>query len=279
MKKSKSKTYRIIKCGHCNKKFNESHGLQKYCSKECVKEVRKEILKRYFQSDKGKTYRKEYAQLNRGKEIIKKSKKINEQSNKGKETIKKYNQSDKRKETLKRYRKTDKRKEVLKKYNQSDTRKKYVQSDKYKSKLTKYKQSDQGRKSAKKSNKKYGQSDKGKDTSKRIFEKRRKTDLIFKLILTCRSRLTKILKLKNMKKTNTTFAMIGCTPKFLKEYLEKQFEPWMNWKNHTRKGWHIDHITPLSSAKTPKALEKLMHYTNLKPLRGTENIKKGNRII
>ena len=82
-----------------------------------------------------------------------------------------------------------------------------------------------------------------------------------------------------MKKTNTTFAMIGCTPKFLKEYLEKQFEPWMNWKNHTRKGWHIDHITPLSSAKTPKALEKLMHYTNLKPLRGTENIKKGNRII
>ena len=220
MKDYTLKNNRSIKCGHCNKKFNKSHGLQKYCSKECVKEVRKEILKRYFQSDKGKTYRKEYAQSNRGKEIIKKSKKI-----------------------------------------------------------IKYKQSDQGRKSAKKSNKKYGQSDKGKDTSKRIFEKRRKTDIIFKLILTCRSRLTKILKLKNMKKTNTTFAMIGCTPKFLKEYLEKQFEPWMNWKNHTRKGWHIDHITPLSSAKTPKALEKLMHYTNLKPLRGTENIKKGNRII
>ena len=53
----------------------------------------------------------------------------------------------------------------------------------------------------------------------------------------------------------------------------------MNWKNNTPKGWHIDHIIPLDSAKTPKALERLMHYTNLRPLWATENIKKGNRII
>ena len=184
-----------------------------------------------------------------------------------------------RKEVLKKYRKTDKRKVALKKYNQSDKRKKYLQSDKYKTKQTKYKQSAQGKKSAKKSNKKYGQSDKGKDAAKKSFKKRRKTDLIFKLILTCRSRLTKILKLKNMKKTNTTFAMIGCTPKFLKEYLEKQFKPGMTWKNHEVKGWHIDHKTPLSSAKTPKALEKLMHYTNTRPMWGTENWKKSNKII
>jgi hypothetical protein len=223
MKKSITKTYGITKCGQCNKKFIKTNYHQKYCSKECVNEVRKELLKKY--------------------------------------------------------RKTNKRKKVLKRYNQSDARKKYVQSDKYKSKLKKYKQSDQGRKSAKKSNKKYGQSGKGKDATKRSFKKRRKTDLIFKLILTCRSRLTKILKLKNMKKTNTTFAMIGCTPKFLKEYLEKQFKPGMTWKNHALKGWHIDHKTPLSSAKTPKALKKLMHYTNTRPIWGSENWKKGDRII
>tara|TARA_B100000767_G_scaffold91739_1_gene88188 strand:+ start:767 stop:1015 length:249 start_codon:yes stop_codon:yes gene_type:complete len=82
-----------------------------------------------------------------------------------------------------------------------------------------------------------------------------------------------------MKKTHPTFVMVGCTQKFLKKYLEKKFKPGMTWKNHTLKGWHVDHKTPLSSAKTPRALEKLMHYTNTRPMWGTENIKKGNRII
>ena len=75
--------------------------------------------------------------------------------------------------------------------------------------------------------------------------------------------------------------MVGCTPEFLKKYLEKQFhhhpdthQP-MNWLNYTVHGWHIDHRTPLDSAKTPEDVEKLMHYTNLQPMWATENWKKG----
>ena len=73
--------------------------------------------------------------------------------------------------------------------------------------------------------------------------------------------------------------MVGCTPEFLKEYLEKKFKPGMTWQNHTRTGWHIDHKIPLSSAKTPEAVEKLMHYTNLQPLWSVENIRKSNKIL
>jgi hypothetical protein len=51
----------------------------------------------------------------------------------------------------------------------------------------------------------------------------------------------------------------------------------MTWKNHTMKGWHIDHKVPLDSAKTPKDVEKLMHYTNLQPLWAVDNLKKGKK--
>ena len=94
-----------------------------------------------------------------------------------------------------------------------------------------------------------------------------------------RTRLNNFLKETKMKKTNATFKMVGCTPKFLKEYLEKKFKRGMTWKNHTVHGWHVDHIIPLNSAKTPEAIEKLMHYSNLQPLWATENIRKSNKII
>ena len=55
---------------------------------------------------------------------------------------------------------------------------------------------------------------------------------------------------------------------------------WENWghgKNNTT--WHIDHIIPLSSAKTIEEVEKLNHYTNLRPMWGSDNIKKGKKWI
>jgi hypothetical protein len=118
-----------------------------------------------------------------------------------------------------------------------------------------------------------------RSTIKLYMRERRKSDPIFKLASNVRTRIGTFLKVRNMRKTNGTFKMVGCTPEFLKKYLEKQFKPGMTWENHSIDGWHIDHKDPLDLAMTLKDVEELCHYTNLQPMWATENLKKGNKII
>lgn len=106
---------------------------------------------------------------------------------------------------------------------------------------------------------------------------RKKNDEVFKLVMGMRSRIWKYSTLLNITKKNKTFEIVGCSPQELKEHLEKQFVAGMNWENRTE--WHIDHIVPLSSAKTEEELYKLCHYTNLQPLWAEENLKKSNKIL
>lgn len=104
-------------------------------------------------------------------------------------------------------------------------------------------------------------------------------DVLFKVrhILSCRMR--SLLKLKSFDKKQTFNNIIGCSSNFLKEHLEKQFKEGMSWENHGFYGWHIDHIIPLSSAKTEEEIYKLCHYTNLQPLWYTDNLSKGTKIL
>ena len=108
-------------------------------------------------------------------------------------------------------------------------------------------------------------------------KERRDTDPVFNLVNRMRSRLRKYLNSHNIIKTNKTFDIVGCTPQFLKEHLEAQFTDGMSWDN--RSEWHIDHIIPLSSAKTEDELYKLCHYENLQPLWAEDNLKKSNKIL
>ena len=48
----------------------------------------------------------------------------------------------------------------------------------------------------------------------------------------------------------------------------------MAWKNNTRDGWHADQIDPISLVMSSEDVEKLSHYTNLRPLWVDENLKK-----
>lgn len=107
---------------------------------------------------------------------------------------------------------------------------------------------------------------------------RKKNDLIYKLRRSIKNRVYLYMKVKNITKQNKTFDIVGCTPKSLKEHLEKQFKDNMNWDNYGLYGWHIDHIIPLSSAKTEEEIYKLCHYTNLQPLWAEENLKKSNKL-
>lgn len=106
---------------------------------------------------------------------------------------------------------------------------------------------------------------------------RHKTDSIFKLKTNTRNRIREFLKIKNFTKKNKTFDIVGCSPIFLKEYIEKKFSEGMSWGNYGLYGWHIDHITPLSSAKTEEEVIKLFHYTNLQPLWAEDNLRKNNK--
>ena len=107
---------------------------------------------------------------------------------------------------------------------------------------------------------------------------RKKYDYIFKIAHNMRVRMSVFLKSNNITKNNKTFEVVGCSPEFLKEYLEKQFKEGMSWDlmgTHI----HIDHIIPLSSAKTEEEVYELCHYTNLQPLWAEDNLKKGSKII
>lgn len=105
---------------------------------------------------------------------------------------------------------------------------------------------------------------------------RRKKDPVYKLSFNLRSRTRTFFKTTKHAKPKTS-KLIGCTFLFAKEYIEKKFTEGMSWENHGE--WHIDHIVPLSIAKTKEEIIKLCHYSNLQPLWAIDNMKKGNKIL
>lgn len=109
-------------------------------------------------------------------------------------------------------------------------------------------------------------------------KQKKKSSTLYKLKISLRDRLNKYFKYSSLNKNNKTFNIIGCTPPQLKEHLETQFVYGMSWENHGLFGWHIDHIIPLSSAKTEEELYKLCHYTNLQPLWAKDNLVKSNKL-
>lgn len=110
-----------------------------------------------------------------------------------------------------------------------------------------------------------------KKIQKRITE-RQKTDIIFALSNNIRKRINLSFRYYGYTKKSKCYEIIGCSFEFLKQYLESKFENWMNWDNRGKYngefnfGWDIDHIIPLSIAKTEDDIIRLNHYTNLQPL-------------
>lgn len=116
-------------------------------------------------------------------------------------------------------------------------------------------------------------------TSEEQKEKRRirdlnryRTDSLYKLRECIKSNLYSQLKRGNYTKSSSTFKLLGCSYKDLKLHLESQFKEGMSWQNHGE--WHIDHVIPLSSAKTEEEFKKLWYYKNLQPLWAEENYNK-----
>ena len=103
-------------------------------------------------------------------------------------------------------------------------------------------------------------------------KQRRQIDHLFKLKRNLRTRTWIAFKNKGYSKTSKTQEMLGVDWEVAKAHIERQFTKGMNWDNQGE--WHIDHIVPLASAKTPERLKQLCHYTNLQPMWAEENISK-----
>ena len=103
-----------------------------------------------------------------------------------------------------------------------------------------------------------------------------KTDIPFHIERSLKHRLRGALSQSNKDKVSNATKKLGCTISNLIIHLESQFKPGMSWENHSRHGWHIDHIKPLSSfdLREPAQLAEACHYKNLQPLWAKENLSK-----
>jgi hypothetical protein len=106
-------------------------------------------------------------------------------------------------------------------------------------------------------------------------KKRRNSDILYKLRINVRTRLR--MALKTDMQRGKTIESLGIDIPSFKIYLESLFLTGMSWDNYGLYGWHIDHIIPLSSAKTKEEFDLLSHYTNLQPLWATDNFQKGSK--
>lgn len=106
--------------------------------------------------------------------------------------------------------------------------------------------------------------------------RRMKVDPLFRLSYSVRNRIFVALRGKNFTKTSSTAQMLDCDFEFLQLFIEEQFLPGMAWED--RSAWHIDHRVPLASAKTSEEMVALCHFSNLRPMWATDNIRKGAKM-
>ena len=114
--------------------------------------------------------------------------------------------------------------------------------------------------------------------SNRIYRKkykkeRKNIDILFKLKENLRNRLYYALKAKRWNKTSHFNEYIGCSQEVFLNHLKSQFYSEICWENYG-KVWHIDHIIPLTIAKTEEEIYKLSHYTNLQPILIEDHLEK-----
>lgn len=112
--------------------------------------------------------------------------------------------------------------------------------------------------------------------NKKRYQNKKNLDPKFRLISSSRTRISQILKDRNIIRTERPLKLIGCTKEFFIQYIEKLFTEEMNWDNYGKdKYWEIDHIIPCDSFKGDEY--EIFHYSNLRPYPISDNRKKSNK--
>jgi len=133
------------------------------------------------------------------------------------------------------------------------------------------------------SNKKYRLKNKEKYLKRcaELSKIRKEVDPVYNLKIKIRSSISDSFRrgTKKFKKLSKTEDILGCTFEFFKDYILKKCPENISLKDFNQFGYHLDHIIPISEAKTEEDIIKLNHYTNFQPLWWLDNLQKSNKII
>jgi hypothetical protein len=111
---------------------------------------------------------------------------------------------------------------------------------------------------------------------RRYINKRILNDPFFKFKCRIRSLISQRIRRRGYTKQSRTHELLGASYEVVFEHLKAtaiknygSYDPNIHY--------HIDHIVPVSSAKTEEELIRLQHYKNLQYLTPEDNIRKSNR--
>ena len=118
-----------------------------------------------------------------------------------------------------------------------------------------------------------------KNYKKHYMRKRKESDLNFKLICNIRTRTNKAFISQNIKKTNKTIDLLGCSPEFFRRWIVHQLYGDITEEKYGSL-WTLDHCYPLSKTNLfdKNELNKSTHWINIRPMYSTENNLKGSKI-
>lgn len=181
------------------------------------------------------------------------------------------NNKDKIKEYRKEYYIKNKEKEL--EYQKSRTKKILTEEEKEKMRLYSSEYRKNNKDKVKKSRDKWKENNNDKISN--YNKNKRSSDINFKLKSNLRTSISNIISKNGYLKKSNTYKILGCSFEEFKQHLESLWEDWMSWDNYgnpkdgivePNKTWDIDHIIPITTAKTEDDIYSLNHYTNLQPL-------------
>jgi len=160
---------------------------------------------------------------------------------------------------------------------------KRLQTDRIRSKTDKFKETRKKyneKEEVKEKTKTYRQKPEAKAARNALVKERRKTDPLFKMSENIKRAVRQSIKRGNFTKLSSINMYLGCSMEEFRIHIELQFSLGMSWDNYGfgMDKWNIDHFIPLASANSAKELFKLNHYSNLRPMWQTDNLKKSNKI-
>jgi hypothetical protein len=117
--------------------------------------------------------------------------------------------------------------------------------------------------------------EKNKEAYRNYLRKKRKNNHLFRCSGGIRSLILACMKNGGFKKNTKTASILGCSFEEFKAHIESQFLEGMSWDN--RSEWHLDHIMPVSMAKTYDEIIRLNHYKNFRPIWAIDNQRKSNK--